>query len=146
MKRNPENQPKRDHRVLTPNFFGKGENLEAWQLGWGIEEKIEAKTSVSRKIFEYFVEDLRRNIVFYYLGDGNFYGIHAEDCPTPVFRFRKNLSEPYIYDQLEGDTHDYEEGEVLFMVDCDKKIWDVVKIDGKGLEDIFQDSYIVNIS
>lgn len=132
--------------VLIPDFFGEGKPLMSDQLGWTVEQKADAKSSVSRKVFEHFVEDLGRNLIFYYLGDGNFYGIHAEDCPTPVFRFRKNPSEPYIYDQLEGDTHDYEDGEVLFMVDCEKKIWDVVKIDGKGLEDILQDSYIVNIS
>lgn len=45
-----------------------------------------------------------------------------------------------------GDTHDYADGEILFNVPCDQKVWDIVKIDGKSLEEVFQDSYIVNIS
>ena len=40
------NQPKRDHSVVVKDFFGEGQNLEIWQLGWDIASKIEAKTSV----------------------------------------------------------------------------------------------------
>lgn len=32
------------------------------------------------------------------------------------------------------------------MIPCDESVWDTVKIDGKSLEEILQDSYIVNIS
>lgn len=137
---------KRDHTVVIKDFFGKEQNLEAYQLGWDLDTKVEAKSSVSRKIFEYFVEELQRNLIFYYVKDGNFYGIHSENCPTPVFIFKKDESEDYIFDQLVGDTHDYDKGEILYMVPCDEKIWDVVKIDGKPLEEVLQDSYIVNIS
>lgn len=140
------NQPKRDHSVVVNDFFGEGQNLEVWQLGWDIDAKIEAKTSVSRKLFEYYVEEQRRNLIFYYVKDGNFYGIHSEDCPTPVFIFKKDQSEKYPIDQLVGDTHDYAEGEILYNIPCDQKVWDAVKIDGKSLEEVLQDSYIVNIS
>ena len=110
-------------------------------------QKRETKSSVSRKIFESYVEDWGRNLVFYYLDDGHFYGIHSEECPTPVFRFKKDLSEPFVYDQLGyGDTHNYENEEILYMVPCDQKIWDVVKIDDKSLEEVLQNSYIVNIN
>lgn len=118
---------KRDHTVVVKDFFGKDQNLEAYQLGWDLDTKVEAKSSVSRKIFEYFVEELQRNLIFYYVKDGNFYGIHSENCPTPVFIFKKDKSEDFIFDQLVGDTHDYDEGEILYMVPCDEKIWDVVK-------------------
>ena len=136
--------PKRNHTVVVPNFFGEGKNLEAWQLGWQQDEKVEAKSSVSKKIFHYFVEDMARNMIFFYLGDGNFYGIHA--CPIPVFRFKKE-PERYIYDQLGNqDTHDYMHGELLYMIPCDESVWDTVKIDGKSLEEVLLNSYIVNIS
>lgn len=137
---------KRDHTVVVKDFFGKDQNLEAYQLGWDLDTKVEAKSSVSRKIFEYFVEELQRNLIFYYVKDGNFYGIHSENCPTPVFIFKKDKSEDFIFDQLVGDTHDYDEGEILYMVPCDEKIWDVVKIDEKSLEEVLENSYIVNIS
>lgn len=133
-------------KILVHNFFGEGQSLLSNQLGWTVEQKRNAKSSVSRKVFDYFVEDLQRNLIFYYVKDGNFYGIHSENCPTPVFIFKKDESEKYIFDQLEGDTHNYDEGEILYMIPCDEKIWDVVKIDGKSLEEVLQDSYIVNIS
>lgn len=137
---------KRDHSVVVTDFFGEDQNLEAYQLGWDFNTKVVAKSSVSREIFDYFVEELQRNLIFYYVKDGNFYGIHSENCPTPVFIFKKDESEDYIFDQLVGDTHDYDEGEILYMVPCNEKIWDVVKIDGKSLEEVLENSYIVNIS
>ena len=134
-------------KILIPNFFGINEHLLSNQIGWSLMHRKETKSSVSRKIFETYVEEWGRNMVFYYLGDGNFYGIHSENCPTPVFRFKKDLSEQIIYHQLgPGDTHNYEEEEILYLVPCEQKIWDVVKIDGKNLEEILQNSYIVNIS
>ncbi len=146
MKRAYSNEQKRNHEVVAVDFFGEGENLEAWQLGWQQDEKVEAKSSVSKKIFHHFVEDMARNMIFYYLGDGNFYGIHAEECPTPVFRFKKEQGN-FTYDQLGyQDTHDYAKGEILYMVPCDESVWDTVKIDGKSLEEVLQNSYIVNIS
>ena len=32
------------------------------------------------------------------------------------------------------------------MITCNESVWDTVKIDGKSLEEVLQDSYIVNIS
>lgn len=136
----------KEPEVLIHNFFGEDQPLLSNQLGWTVDQKRNAKTSVSRKVFEYFVEELQRNLIFFYVKDGNFYGIHSENCPTPVFRFKKDTSEKYLFDQLEGDTHNYDEGEILYMIPCDEKIWDVVKIEGRSLEEVLQDSYIVNIS
>lgn len=143
---NKQTQIKRNHTIVKPDFFGSGKHLEAWQLGWDIENRIEAKSSVSKKIFEYYVNELGMNIIFYYLGDGNFYGIHSEICPTPVFRFKK-IQADYIYDELgTQDTHDYECGDILYQVDSNQDLWDTIKIDGKPLEEILQNSYIVNIN
>lgn len=136
----------KEPEVLIHNFFGEDQPLLSNQLGWTVDQKRNAKTSVSRKVFEYFVEELQRNLIFFYVKDGNFYGIHSENCPTPVFIFKKDTSEKYLFDQLEGDTHNYDEGEILYMIPCDEKIWDVVKIEGRSLEEVLQDSYIVNIS
>ncbi len=141
-----QNPPGRDHNIAVNNFFGEGKNLEMWQLGWQPENRRETKSSVSKKIFQSYIEEGGFNMIFYYVGDGNFYGIHAENCPIPVFRFRKESGE-CVYDQLgDRDTHDYYEEEILYMIPCDESVWDTVKIDGKSLEEILQDSYIVNIS
>ena len=137
------NQTKRNHRIVAKDFFDKGENLEAWQLGWTLRDKVQVKSAVSKKIFDYYVRDIGMNMIFYYVGDGNFYGIHGEECPTPVSRFKKEPSD-HIQGELGGrDTHCYQTEEILYMVDCDKEdLWDTVKIDGKSLEEVIQNSYI----
>ena len=145
-KSNPLNRLKRNHTIVIPNFFGEGKNLEAWQLGWQPENRQETKSSVSKKIFNTYVEIGHFNMILYYVGDGNFYGIHAEECPIPVFRFRKGESNYPIYQIESQDTHDYEDGEILYMIPCNESVWDTVKIDGKSLEEVLQNSYIVNIS
>lgn len=140
------NQPPRDHSVVVPDFFGPNRPLEAWQLGWQPENRRETKTSVSKKIFNTYVAECHFNVIFYYVKDNNFYGIHAEICPTPIFRFKKEPGK-FIYDELgDQDTHDYRDGEILYWVDNYSEIWDIVRIDGKSLEEVLQESYIVNIS
>ena len=47
-KQTPPNLPKRNHTVVVHNFFGEGKNLEAWQLGWQPENRMETKSSVSK--------------------------------------------------------------------------------------------------
>ena len=145
-KQTPPNRPKRNHMVVVPNFFGEGKNLEAWQLGWQPENRMETKSSVSKKIFNTYVQIGHFNMIFYYVEDGNFYGIHAENCPIPVFKFKKDDDRYPIYQIENQDTHDYKDGEILYMIPCDESVWDTVKIDGKSLEEVLQNSYIVNIS
>lgn len=92
------------------------------------------------------MEECHFNVIFYYVKDGNFYGIHSENCPRPVSRFKKEKAEVTIYKIGNQDTHDYEDGGILYNVPCDQRVWDVVKIDCKSMEEVLQDSYIVNIS
>lgn len=146
MKKKPNNSLSRNHEIVVKDFFGPNKNLEVWQLGWQPQNRLETKTSVSAKIFHCYVEVCHFNMIFYYVKDGNFYGIHSENCPTPVFRFKKEFA-PYPISEIQNqDTHDYEDGELLYMIPDDQRIWDVVRIDGKTLEEVIQDSYIINIS
>ena len=66
-KQTPPNLPKRNHTVVVPNFFGEGKNLEAWQLGWQPENRMETKSSVSKKIFNTYVQIGHFNMIFYYV-------------------------------------------------------------------------------
>jgi hypothetical protein len=51
------------------------------------------------------------------------------------------------YNELAGkDTHEYLHEEVLFWVDENQDFWNVVRIDGKSLEEVLQNAYIINIS
>lgn len=146
MKKPQQNNAGRNHEVVVPNFFGHDKNLEAWQLGWQPENRIEAKSSVSKKILNFYVEECHFNIIFFYTCDGNFYGIHSESCPIPIFRFKKDAARYKIYEIENQDTHDYEKGDILYYVTCGQELWDTVIIDGRSLEEVLQDSYIVNIS
>jgi hypothetical protein len=142
----PPNLSRHNHTIVVPNFFGKGKHLETWQLGWQPENRREAKSSVSKKIFNTYVEIGHYNIIFYYVGDGNFYGIHAENCPIPIFRFKKGASRYPIYQIEDKDTHDYADGEIMYEIPSGKSVWETVTIDDKPLEEVLQNSYIVSIS
>lgn len=40
-------------KIAIENFYGEGKHVYADQLGWQPEERKEARTSVSKEIFEY---------------------------------------------------------------------------------------------
>ncbi|MCM1137899.1 MAG: hypothetical protein NC453_04865 [Muribaculum sp.] len=67
-------------------------------------------------------------------------------APFRFFKFKKDADRYPIYQIENQDTHDYAKGEILYMIPCDDSVWDTVKIDGKSLEEVLQNSYIVNIS
>lgn len=136
-------QQKKDHTVVVPNFFGHGQNLEAHQLGWQLDDKLEAKSSVSKKIFNNYIEDMGMNMVFYYVDDNCWYGIHNEMCPIPFFRFKPKEGILYPAEQLPCDTHYFRENDILQWIDCDARAWDVIKLEDHSLEEVLQRSYIL---
>jgi hypothetical protein len=143
MKNRPQIVQKKDHTVVVPNFFGEGENLEVHQLGWQLDDKLEAKSSVSKKIFNNYIADMGLNMVFYYVDDNHWYGIHNEMCPFPFFRFIPKESMIYPHDQMPCDTHTYGKNDILQWFDCGSSAWDEIKINGKSLEEVLQRSYIL---
>lgn len=144
MKKTKMEEKPKDMTVLVENFFDIGRPLRAYHLGWHEDDRIEAKSSVSKKIFNFYYE-MCFNIVFYYVKDGCFYGIHSEITPTPVFRFKQNLEKEIVKFQIEGDTHDYMDGEILYMLEDGQSAWDTIKIGGASMEEIIQNSFIVSI-
>lgn len=149
MQSNKESHP--PGKVLVEDFFDKGKPLYSSQLGWTEENRREVKTSVSKKIFETYLR-LGYNMIFYNTEDGEFYGMHSEDDPSPVFKFKRYQSSPIIMEQLVGpedeyvDTHDYRDGDIITWLNDGESAWDTLKINGKSLEDFIQHSYIVSIS
>jgi len=143
MKNRYQFQPKKDHTVVISNFFGDGENLEAHQLGWQLEDKQEAKSSVSKKIFNCYIEDMGMNMIFYYVDDNHWYGIHNEMCPFPFFRFKSKDGIVYPNDQMPCDTHCFADNDILQWIDCDSNAWDDIKVNGKHLEEVLERSYIL---
>ncbi len=132
-------------RVVISNFFGEGENLYEDQLGWTQRERQEARSFVSKEIFDFEVVTAGQNLAFYYVDNDTFYGIHTEEIPIEVKILpRDNSDSPYINSQCSGDTH--ADGEVIFSFENAEDIWNHVRIDGKTLEEFLNRSYIITLN
>ncbi len=133
-----------DRKIAIENFYGHGKHVYEDELGWQAEERREARSSVSKEIYEYEIVQVGLNMSFYYLDNDTFYGIHSERIPIELKELPRNREEEYIGWQCECDTHD--DGKVLYSFDRAEDIWDTVKIDGKSLEEILERSYILALN
>lgn len=134
-----------NRKVAIYNFFTDGKHLYEDQLGWSELEKKEAKSDVSKEIFDFEVVRVGLNLAFYYLDDGRFYGIHRECIPIDVKILPLDHPEnPHINSQCKGDTH--VDGDVIFSCRDPKELWDGVRIGGKSLEEVISRSYIITLT
>lgn len=131
-------------KIAIENFYGDGKHIYVDELGWRQEERQEARSSVSKEIFDFEVVEVGLNLAFYYIDNDTFYGIHSEEFPILVKELPRDRTEPYIGWQCDGDTHD--EGKVLYSFDKAEDIWDNVLIDGKPLEEVLERSYIIGLN
>ena len=102
-------------KIAVENFYGEGEHIYVDELGWRPEERNEARSSVSKEIFDFEVVEVGLNLAFYYIDNDTFYGIHSEELPIKVKELPRDRTEPYIGWQCDGDTHD--EGKGLYSQD-----------------------------
>ena len=131
-------------KIAVENFYGDGKHIYVDELGWRPEERQEARSSVSKEIFDFEVVEVGLNLAFYYIDTDTFYGIHSEEFPIEVKELPRDRTEPYIGWQCDGDTHD--DGTVLYSFDKPEDIWDSVRIDGKTLEEVLERSYIIGLN
>lgn len=131
-------------KIAVHNFYGEGKHIYVDELGWRPEERQEARSSVSKEIFDFEVVEVGLNLAFYYIDNDTFYGIHSEEFPIEVKELPRDRTELYIGWQCDGDTHD--EGKVLYTFDKAEDIWDNVRIDGKTLEEVLERSYIIGLN
>ena len=129
------------HKIIIENFWREGKHLTADQLGWQRYHKEEARSLVSKEIFEFQVVEVGWNMSFYYLDNDTFYGIHRERFPIEVKILPRDRTEPCLNYQCECDTH--MDGEVIASFDDEHDIWDNLKIDGKSLEEVIERSVII---
>ena len=131
--------------IAVKNFFGENDHLYIDQLGWTTREKQEARSFISKEIFDFEVVKVGLNLAFYYVDNDTFYGIHTECLPieVKVLPRDKNIS-PYINSQCKGDTH--AEGEVIFSCNDRRELWDGIRIDGKTLEEVLMRSFIITMN
>lgn len=131
--------------IVVENFFDKGEHLYSDQLGWSKREKKEARSFVSKEIFEFEVVSVGLNLAFYYVDKDTFYGIHTESIPIDVKVLPlDNPDSPYKNSQCKGDTHAH--GEVLCSFERPEELWNGIMIDGKSLEEVLNRSYIITLN
>lgn len=133
-------------KIAIRDFYGPNRHVYEDMLGWHEEDRIEAQSAVSRKIFEFEILYLGCNFAFYYIDNDTFYGLHTEASPIEFKILPRDRSQPYIGWQYDGDT--YKQGEVLYEFEDDEieEMWDTIKIDGKNLEDVIERSYILLLS
>ena len=135
---------KLNKEIAIPNFYGEGEHVYKSDLGWGPTQKEEARSLISKEIFDFEVVKTGLNLAFYYIDNDTFYGIHSESLPIEVKILARNKNEQYLGWQCEGDTH--ADGEVLFSFNDASNIWDNVIIDGKKLDEVLERSFIIALN
>ena len=141
-KTNKMEKIKVNRRIAIPNYYGPGRNIYEDQLGWQEDDKKEARSVVSKEIWDYFICLVGLNISFYYPGNDTFYGLHTEEYPYTFYKLpRCRECDQYIGYQRSGDTHDG--GEIVYQTDDRRTIWNDVKIDGHSLEYVLNHSYII---
>lgn len=129
-------------RVAIKDFYGPGSDIYADQLGWQEADKKEARSLISKEIWDYFVCTMGLNISFYYPGNDTFYGLHTEEIPYTFYKLpRCRELDSYTGNQCSGDTH--ERGEAVYQTEDLNAIWDAVHIDGHSLEYVINHSYIL---
>lgn len=132
-------------RIAIRDFYGSGENIYVDQLGWQDSEKKEARSLISKEIWEYFICTVGMNISFYFPENDTFYGLHTEEIPYTLYKLpRDRKLSPYVGLQCDGDTHKY--GEVVIKSNDRESLWDTINIDGHSLEYVLNNSYIIKLN
>ena len=131
-------------KIALKDFYGEGLHIYEDQIGWDEQNRREARSMVSKEIYDFFVTDMGLNLGFYYIDGDTFYGIHRERYPIQVKILPRNRSEMFVGWQCEVDTHD--DGEVIASFDDEHDIWDNLRINGKTLEEVLERSYIMAIN
>lgn len=134
----------KNRKIVVKDFYGPGEHIYEDDLGWSMNEKREAGSLVSKKIFDFEVVEVGLNLGFYYVDDDTFYGIHTEQYPIECKILPRDRTKKYIGWQCKVNTHD--DGIVIASFDDEHDIWDNLRINGKSLEEVIARSYIMALN
>lgn len=133
-----------ERKIVVKDFHGPDKHLYEDELGWQKEARMEARSNVSKVIWDMEMVKIGYNLTFYYVDNDTYYGIHNECTPIEVKLLKRDWDEPYIDWQLNGDTHD--DAPVIATFEKAEDIWDGLKIDGKRLEEVIQRSYLMDFT
>ena len=135
---------KKERKIVLPDFYREGRHVYEDELGWREDMKKEARSMVSKEIYDFFVTRAGLKLGFYYLDDDTFYGINREVWPYKVSILPRDRSVKYLGYQCEVDVHD--DGEVIASFEDEHDIWDNLRIHGKTLEEVLERSYIIALN
>lgn len=127
------------------NYWGNGEHVYKDELGWSNEERREARSNVSREIFEYNMS-IGRNLTFYFIDNDTFYEFFGELQHVVLAKPPRDMSEEYIGWQCDEGSHYPPECELVQSYSSDEEIWNNTIIDGKTLDYVLDHSYFVELN
>lgn len=133
---------KKERKIVLRDFYRDGKHVYEDMLGWRKINKEEARSLVSKEIYDFYVTRAGLKLGFYYLDDDNFYGINREVWPYKVYKLFRDLSEKHLGYQTSVDKL-CDDGEVIASFDDENEIWDNLSINGKTLEEVLERSYIM---
>lgn len=134
-----------DRKIVVPDFYEGGDHVYEDDLGWPEYDRKEARSNVSKEIFN--VQVLRRNfnVTFYYVDNDTFYAIIPMDDYVAIVLSPRNRKEKYLGYQCEI-CHFPDEGEMVTKVPRDERVWENLFIDGKPIEEVLERSYFIDVN
>lgn len=133
-----------NRRVAIKDFYGLGEHIYVDQLGWQAEDKREARTLVSKEVWDYFVCLEGLNVAFYFPENDTFYGLHTEELPYTLYELPRDRSRSlYTGLQCVADTH--QRGKAIYTTDDIHSLWNEVRIAEHSFEYVLNHSFILNV-
>ena len=111
-------------------------------MGFTAKTRNEMRSNVTQEIFLYAMGELNYEMGFFYTGNETFYFIATMENPIQVLTLPrdKRLSR-FIGWQCEPDAYEY--GTVIATYDSVNELWNNFRIEGKSLEDVIPQSYIL---
>ena len=135
----------KNRKIAIPNFFGDGKHVYEDQLGWFEGDRLEARSNVSREIFEYNM-GIGRNLTFYYIENDTFYEFFGELEHVELVKPPRDMTEEYTGWQCCEGSHYPPECELVQSCEADEDIWPNTLIDGKTLDYVLDHSYFVELN
>lgn len=123
---------RKERKIVLRDFYVDGEHIYEDMLGWLKINKEEARSMISKEIYDFYVTRAGLKLGFYYIDDDNFYGINREDWPYKVYKLSRDLSIKHLGYQSAVDNF-CDEGEEIASFEDENEIWDNLRIDGKTL-------------
>lgn len=139
------NQNTKEREIAITDYWGRGKHVYKDELGWFEGDRMEARSNVSREIFEYNIS-IGRNLTFYYIENDTFYEFFGELEHVQLVKPPRDMSEEYIGWQCDSGSHYPPECELVQQYERDEDIWPSTLIDGKTLDYVLDHSFFVELN